>query len=487
MAVIKQALKKTFARPYAWGLTLAVGLNILFIYYLILLQTTTWEIFWNSNIALYNWLQVVLSIVNALLIGITISMFFYLLEERKKGTSYSLMETVSSFIFSSAASGCPVCGAFLLPTLGIAASLTALPFGGLEIKALSILLLFYAIYQYSTTIVGQCKTRKLKLISFGQKGLELNISRKTLPQIKPLAILILFLLIVYSLPKWPTQWRIDFRKNSAVKAQAKEAAGGLDSDQLFSQINPQSGYEINASYGDLGPKMISLGVIDLEKFKAVYQRAGQPLTEEQLGILTRGSDKKIRINSQNSYFLLNFFWAVGLANRNKVLIEGPMVKYGKDKLGYFASTGGWSLSKTKPMDYYAKAQLIPLNGQEEELVEKVASNIYRPCCNNSTAFPDCNHGMALLGVLELMAANGAGEDEMYQAAKYFNAFWFPQSYYDIALYFKSKEGKEFKDIDPRVLLSKDYSSVSGWQNSKNWLRQNGVIKQAPKGGTGCGV
>jgi len=95
--------------------------------------------------------------------------------------------------------------------------------------------------------------------------------------------------------------------------------------------------------------------------------------------------------------------------------------------------------------------------------------------------------MALLGVLQLMSANNATEKEMYQAGKYFNAFWFPQSYYDIALYFKSKEGKDFKDIDPKLLLSQDYSSVSGWKNTKNWLSQNGVVKQAPKSGSGCGV
>ncbi|PIV09255.1 hypothetical protein COS31_04215 [Candidatus Roizmanbacteria bacterium CG02_land_8_20_14_3_00_36_15] len=155
--------------------------------------------------------------------------------------------------------------------------------------------------------------------------------------------------------------------------------------------------------------MISSGVIDLDKFKQTYEKSSQPLTKEQLEILTKGSDKKIKIDRDNSYFLLNFFWAVGLNNKSKVLDEGDIVKYGEGKVGNFASTGGWSLSKTQPMDYYAKSELIPMIAEQESLVQKVASNIYRPCCDNSTAFPDCNHGMALLAVLQLMAANNATE------------------------------------------------------------------------------
>ena len=95
--------------------------------------------------------------------------------------------------------------------------------------------------------------------------------------------------------------------------------------------------------------------------------------------------------------------------------------------------------------------------------------------------------MALLGVLQLMAGNGASEDQMYEAGKYFNAFWFPGNYYDIALYFKDKEGKSFKDIDAQTLLSKDYSSASGWQSVKQQLANKGLIQQPPKQGGGCGV
>jgi len=267
----------------------------------------------------------------------------------------------------------------------------------------------------------------------------------------------------------------------------KESIVKKESANLFDEINPVKGFEINAKYGDLGPRMIQSGVIDLEKFKQTYEKSAQPLTKEQVEILTKGSNKKIKIDRDNSYFLLNFFWAAGLANKSKALTEGDIVKYGEGQVGNFASTGGWSLSKTEPMDYYAKSDLIPMTIEQENLVEKVAGNIYRPCCNNSNAFPDCNHGMALLSVLQLMSANGATEKQMYEAAKYYNAFWFPSNYYDLALYFKNKEGKKFSQVSAKIILGKDFSSSSGWQAAKQWLVNKGVVEQPPKQGGSCGV
>ena len=257
---------------------------------------------------------------------------------------------------------------------------------------------------------------------------------------------------------------------------------------MFEEINPTGGFEINARFNNLGPMMIASGIIDKDKFINIYEKSNQPLTEDQVKILVFGSDEKIKITRENSYFLLNFFWAVGLNNKSKILDEGDMMKYGGLKgAGDFASTGGWSLASGNTMNYYSKASLITLTLEQEKLVEEVSSNIFRPCCNNSTAFPDCNHGMALLGVLQLMAGNGASEGEMYEAGKYFNAFWFPGNYYDLAMYFKNKENLNFTDIDAKLLLSKDYSSASGSRNIKTWLSQQGLVAEPPKTGGGCGV
>src|SRR3989338_8369115 len=277
-------------------------------------------------------------------------------------------------------------------------------------------------------------------------------------------------------------------KLTTITQRTTSQATTISKDNLFDEINPVAGFEIEVPYGSLGPKMVAMGVIDADKFKSTYEKSSQPLTPEQEDILQKGSNEKIRITRDNSYFLLNFFWAVGLANKSTILDEGDMMKYGgKQGAGNFASTGGWTLSKNDAMNYYSKSTLIPLTKEQEERVNLVASNIFRPCCNNSTAFPDCNHGMALLGVLQLMASSGATENQMYEAGKYFNAFWFPGNYYDMALYFYNKEGKLFKDIDAKTLLSKEYSSASGWQRIKQWLADKGLIQQLPKQGGGCGV
>jgi len=490
--LIKSAITTSLKTPTRLALAVAVAINILFVYYFILIQTTTWEVFWLSNVDYYNYLQIFLSLATAAGFGVVVTMMLYVIEARiAQGGSW--LTSVVSLVFSGAATGCTVCGAILLPTLGIAASLTALPFGGLEIKLLSLLLIFYAIYEYSKVITGVCRLDKgARLVRLNQGQVELNLNRESLsPLVTPVLITLAFVAVVYALPKLPAKYKLSFQRSvqPAPTAPTSQSTNqvGVDTDDILAQINPAQGYQIEATYGDLGPKMIKAGVIDLDKFKSVYENSGQPLTDEQLKILTQGSNQKITISSSNAYFLLNFFWAAGLANRNRILTEGEITKYGQDQIGYFASTGGWTLAKGKAVDYLAKSRLIPLTPAQEALVERVSSNIYRPCCNNPTSFPDCNHGMALLGVLQLMAASGASEAQMYQAAKYFNAFWFPQSYYDLAVYFKATKGWDFDQIDPKELLGKNYSSVSGWQRTKKLLAQKGLIKQAPKTGGGCGV
>lgn len=485
--IIKEAFKKVFSKPHYWVICVAISFNVLFLYYLILLQRTTWEAFWVSNASWFAWSQVILSIINAGLLGIAISFLFYTIEERKKGSKTTFLPTLGSLFFSSAVTGCSVCSAFLLPLLGIAASLAAFPFGGLEIKLFSALILLYTVWQYSQSTLGVCKIPREKIIAIHKNNLAFSINRRTFPQLQPLLLLLLFIFSVYAIPRLPIKYRAKTQKDTIAPISNNTSKSQANAANIFAQINPVEGYEINVNYKDIGPKMLEMGVIDLEKFKQVYGQSGHPLTPEQEEILTRGANKKIKITQDNSHFLLNFFWAFGLGNKTKILTDGQIIKYGQGQIGSFASTGGWTLAKSDAMDYYSKRALITLTAEQENLVNKVASNIYRPCCGNSTAFPDCNHGMALLGILELMAANNASENDMYNAAKYINAFWFPGNYYDIALYFKNKEGKNFKDVDAKLMLGKDVSSAFGSREVKKWLTENGIVEPPPKQREGCGV
>ncbi len=257
--------------------------------------------------------------------------------------------------------------------------------------------------------------------------------------------------------------------------------------QLIEQINPPKGYPLKVKFGDIGPQLLVAGAVDYDAFVEVYENAGQPLSEEQLAILAEGSDAEIVFDQDNSYFLLNFFWALGLANENPILTDGPMVEYSEGQIERFASTGGWTIA-TKPItELYASAQILPLSAAQQKLVDKVAQGVYRPCCNNPTNFPDCNHGMAMLGMLELLAFNGASEEEMFEAAKFANAYWFPKQTLELATFYKSTQSLDFSEVDSKEIVGPNFSSGSGFQAVHQWLTENGVLAGSSGGGNSCGV
>ncbi len=209
-----------------------------------------------------------------------------------------------------------------------------------------------------------------------------------------------------------------------------------------------------------GRRLVDAGVIDEEKFLSLY--AGQDELLAEAKILLSENAPVITVNDRNAGLVLNLLWAFGLANQNPVLTDGPMSdpRYGDPSR--FASTGGWPLARGSVMDHYSAHSLVPLTEKQQQLVERVSKNIYRPCCGNSTYFPDCNHGMAMLGLLELMAANGVSEEEMYKVALQVNTLWFPDTYRTIADYFR-KRGVSWSKIDPQTALGSAYSSASGYQ------------------------
>lgn len=265
------------------------------------------------------------------------------------------------------------------------------------------------------------------------------------------------------------------------------AGNGINIAALMKQVNPPEGYKLPLRYGDLGPRLLASGVINYDAFAAVYENAGDPLTPAQVEILKRGSNEQIVITPQNAHFLLNFFWAVGLVNKNSILTEGAMVQNSGGQIDRFASTGGWTIGAKPVKELYASTDLIPLTPEQQARVEEVSAGVYRPCCNNPTSFPDCNHGMAMLGLLELMAAQGASVDELFTAAKYVNAYWFPQQALETAIYLKANQNIDFAKADPRLVTGKDFSSASGSGRVYASLQASGLLPQAPGSGGSCGT
>lgn len=179
---------------------------------------------------------------------------------------------------------------------------------------------------------------------------------------------------------------------------------------------------------------------------------------------------------------LNLLWAYGLANKNQILENGPIMdtRYGGPT--NMASVGGWTVTTGSVMNHYNKHALATLTPDQQSLVEKMAKGIYRPCCNNSTHFPDCNHGMAMLGLIEYMASQGAAEDQIWNVAMTANMIWFPDQYKTIAQYIKTK-GIDSKTVTPQMLLGPEYSSSLGFAKIAAQVPQT----QRQSGGSGCGV
>lgn len=66
-----------------------------------------------------------------------------------------------------------------------------------------------------------------------------------------------------------------------------------------------------------------------------------------------------------------------------------------------------------------------------------------------------------------------------------NSFWFPDNYLKTALYFKLYENKDWDQVDPKVIMSEKYSSISGWLENIN--RKFANIDISPQGGGACGL
>jgi hypothetical protein len=288
-------------------------------------------------------------------------------------------------------------------------------------------------------------------------------------------ILLLFTLVLLSL----------FFIKLGIQAHAQNQKFSTSYEVISAEVLPTSGYATKLVFGNIGPELVADGVIDLDKVEALYSaRGGVPPAMMQ--ILTTSSTEPVVVTQGNAGQLVTILWAIGLSNRMEVNLQSPVV--GKH-LNNFASTGGWQLGKAESGgEYFNKYPLIPLTLVQQKRVQQIAQSTYRPCCDNSTFFQDCNHGSAAMAIIELGVSEGLTDSEIYETLLAFNSYWFPQNYIETALYFKIEKGTDWKDADPRLVLSKEYSSVSGWLTNVDSVvsKVPGLLPQAAGGGS-CGA
>lgn len=264
------------------------------------------------------------------------------------------------------------------------------------------------------------------------------------------------------------------------------AAPAVDAARLhqdaMAQVVPVRGHQSRVALGDSIAKLGHEGVIDAKKLEALYAPRGG-LPEELRGILTMSSHAPMLLTEKTASVYVNMLWALGLANRMAMNDTSPLNGPSRSR---FASTGGWTLGREPGGSYFNRFPIVALTARQEALVTRVAQHSFRPCCDNSTFFQDCNHGSALLGLLALGASQGLNEDELFREALAFNSFWFPHQYAHIALYFQVAKGVAWRDIDPRMVMDTKYSSASGWQkNVGQELQARGLLPK--QGGSNCAV
>src|SRR3989338_173482 len=276
-------------------------------------------------------------------------------------------------------------------------------------------------------------------------------------------------------------WVYTSGPRQAVVLPSKNTASKPERSELKEKVLPLKGIVLHVQWGDLGAKMVSVGVIDAEKFEELYAGRGG-LNSEMKELLYGEANGNLKITAENSGTILNLLLALGLGTKNEILERGEMVDPRYGGACNFASTAGWTLAKGNAMDHYSRHPLVVLTAEQQVLVDKVSRGIYRPCCGNSTHFPDCNHGMAMLGLLELMASQGASEQDMWKAALAVNSYWFPDTYLTIAAYMQNK-GVAWKDVQPQEMLGNSYSSAQGYASIAAQI----VQPQGQQGGGGCGV
>ena len=235
-------------------------------------------------------------------------------------------------------------------------------------------------------------------------------------------------------------------------------------ERTVARVIPENGFQSRIKLGESVVKLVQHGVIDRQKLENLYAGRGG-LPKELRTVLTAPSDKPIRLTKENANIYVNLLWPLGLANTMASNAQSPINKLTPIKgqsLYDFASTSGWNLGKEREGGaYFNRLRIVVLTAEQEALVVRIAKSSYRPCCDNSTFFQDCNHGSALLGLLQLGASQGLSGDELYREALAFNSFWFPRNYIYNALYMKAVKGEEWANVDAKALMGSEFSSASG--------------------------
>lgn len=130
--------------------------------YLLMVATNSYNLFlfMEMNGTLFAIASLITSAIISMLFGVYASLSLYKFEYMQKLNGQNAATSTGGFLVGLFSAGCPSCGAILLPLIGIS-SLAVFPFGGLELKVLSIGLLGFVNVKMTQNL-DTCITKKPK-------------------------------------------------------------------------------------------------------------------------------------------------------------------------------------------------------------------------------------------------------------------------------------------------------------------------------------
>ncbi len=258
----------------------------------------------------------------------------------------------------------------------------------------------------------------------------------------------------------------------------------INFSSIAEQVYPAQGFTLPVKWGSIPNQLVDSGALNLSFVEGLLINANQPPTNGEIGLFNGTDNGNITFSHDSALFTLYVLWAVGINNKNPIINNGPVINYGGSPYN-LASTGGYDLLGKLSL---GNLSLIDLNASQQNIADAIASNVYRPCCNNPAMFPDCNHGAAQLGLIELMVSQGKNETQIYNALKEFNSFYYPQQYFDIAIFFNYTQGRSWNSVSANEVLGYNFSSATGYSNVYKTLESSNMLNQiGSSSGGSCSV
>ncbi|MFH2021465.1 MAG: hypothetical protein ABIJ34_08700 [archaeon] len=149
-------IKEAYKKSSTWFVSL---ISALLIGALMFTFTHFEQIYWNMG-ALIAYSQIISQIILSALFGINVGLLYFKLNDSATFSAKDAHGTSIGAILGIVVSGCPACGITIASYFGLATVIASLPFFGIELKVIGILVLLYSINSLSEKLM-LCQ-RKIK-------------------------------------------------------------------------------------------------------------------------------------------------------------------------------------------------------------------------------------------------------------------------------------------------------------------------------------